>query len=122
MTVGGWALTGKAHIGDDHSPGVLELLCGSGRLGSRDEHCIAISGVGAERAAALRGGRELGGLAVVELGAGIVRAVGERRARAVEGIPRVGTVRAAVARAVLVDFGGTRGPWAVPSGLVPGGT
>src|SRR5438874_1335551 len=61
-----------------------------GRLGAGAEHCVAISGVGAERATALRGGRELGGLPVVELGAGVVGAVAERRAGAVEGIPRVG--------------------------------
>ena len=48
-------------------------------LRGRVQHRVAVGGVGAERAAALHGGGELAGLAVVELGAGVVCAVGEGR-------------------------------------------
>src|SRR5215470_19038446 len=64
-----------------------------GRLWGRADDRVAVGGVGAEWAAALHGGGELGGLPIVELGARVVGAVGERRAGAVEREPGVGAKR-----------------------------
>ena len=56
----------------------------------------AVGGVGPERPAALRRGRELVRLAVVEPGARVVRAIGEGVGPPVERVPRVDAERAAV--------------------------
>src|SRR6266567_9078102 len=81
-----------------------QRLPGGRRLGGWLEHRVAVGTVRPERPAAVQRLLELVGHVVVELRARIIRAVGERVARAVEREPRVDAVRAAVTGAVLVHL------------------